>query len=287
MKKLILFLIALTLFADTLPTTIMHPARLMFYSIYPTDTATHNSLTLTFTETNDYEKEPVYYLDYELSALTLIAQKRVASDTSIRIIAPLYYVWGGFMDAPLDAFHNATGTLHGYRHNEDGKNRVHLYYGYAHKSSPYGAFGNIQVEVKQHFTLFGLDQALICGLKLPTASKSSGFGSGKTDLMLGWIAQKGEFTLGLNLAYMGSFHIPNASVKRLHYFATLTWQHGNWLIDYRFASSPFSSSYVQFDSSSNIVDIAYKKGRWRFFVSENLAPFYNSPDLTLGIVYTF
>jgi hypothetical protein len=282
-----LTLSALFALADMLPTTIMHPSRLTFYSIYPTDTSVKDLATFTFSQTNDYEKEPVYYLDYELSALTIVTQKKLAKRRSIRFIVPLFYIWGGFMDPVLDQFHKITGTLHGYRHNEDGKNRVHFYYGYAHKSSPYATLGNVQIEFKQRFEALELHQAFICGIKLPTSSKSKGFGSGKTDLMLGWVAQKGDFTLNLNITYVGSFHIPSASARRFQYFATLGWRHGNWLVDYRFASSPFSSSYTQLDSPSNIVDVAYQKGRWRFFASENLSPFYNSPDFTLGVVYRF
>jgi len=229
-----------------------------------------------------YEKEEVYYLDYELTSATLLYRQQLGQNSAARIIVPLYYIWGGFMDAPLDLFHEVTGTLHDYEHNQDGRNRVHLIYGEAHHTSDYLALGNIELEYKRRISP---DLALKAGLKLPTAKRADGFGSSKIDLMAGLIAR--PFSLEIDATYLGKATFNAASTKRFVYYATLTYTRGPWSLDYRFASSPFNSPYPQYDSSSNVVDVAYTKGRYTFFVSENMAPFYNTPDFTFGVIVRF
>jgi len=271
--------------ADPIPTPIYHPARIAFYAIYPDDLSTKTQKRLILAETNDYEKEdPLYYLDYELTSVTLIYQKELDEKKALRFILPIHYVWGGFMDAPLDLFHEVTGTLHDYEHNEDGQNHVHIIYGEAYRTSDYLALGNIELEYKRRISP---DLALKAGLKFPTAKRADGFGSSKIDLMAGLIARRGPFSLEIDATYLGKATFNAASTKRFVYYATLTYTRGPWSVDYRFASSPFNSPYPQYDSVSNAVDVAYTKGRYTFFVSENMAPFYNTPDFTFGVIVHF
>ncbi len=72
-------LLWLTLFfclADPIPAPIYHPARIAFYAIHPDDLSVKTSTGLILAETNDYEKEEVYYLDYELTSVTFISPKK-------------------------------------------------------------------------------------------------------------------------------------------------------------------------------------------------------------------
>ncbi|BCD61008.1 MULTISPECIES: DUF3187 family protein [unclassified Nitratiruptor] len=303
MKKFFtLFLLSITLFAaQPLLTTTMHPFRLAFYSFYPQnpqiwqDEKWHTQLSLS--ETNDYDEEKAYLIDYEITTLTLAFSKNTNGNAQFRIILPAYSINGGFLDSFLNWFHRATATLPS-AHNQYGNNKVHFFFGSIHKTSSYATFGNVQLEYTHRlpWTIKGVQQALHFGIKLPTAKKNSGFGSGKTDTMIGWLGYK-KFTkssllLNIQAAKIGKYTQGNiAKSKKYLYTLYAQWQKpvsfGKVLLGYRFLSSAYDSPYASIDSCSNIVTLGLAT-HWFgkqtiIFLNENLAPFRGAPDITIGI----
>ncbi len=297
---LILFCIS-AIAGEPLFTTIQHPNRLRFYSVYPQSATIDKKFlaNIALYETNDYEKENDLYFDMEITTLQMIVGYAPDDTLQIRAIVPIYHIYGGFMDNFLDWFHDTTGLLNGKRHDIDGKNRV--FYTLDHlfaKKSPYTVWGNIQIEAKRVFpSFFDISQALAFGIKLPTSASLDGFGSGKADIMIGWLAQKrwqdDTLWINCNIVRNGEYHLDSlASSRDIGYFFYLGWEHRyqkdrSWYLAYRYASSPFRSSHNAMDSVSNVIDLAWRIENFDLFISENLAPFYNSPDITIGVAYSF
>ncbi len=284
MKALLSFAFASLLYADTLVTGIFHPAQMGTFTPLPQPLEIKSRTVVSLSETNDYEKEPPYYhLDYELTTLLILKEIPLNATSSMTMILPLHRFWGGFMDDPLDSFHNATGTLHGYRHNEEGKNRLLIDYGPIHQRGSFATLGDAQIYYKKRLGSY----AIVASLKLPLHTKSKFFGSKKLAFGAGAIYKKGPLTLNLHITYNPKVTLAYATTKKLRYFAIASYRYGRWLAEYRFGSSPFHSKVPQFDSISNTLSLAYSLGAWRFFISENLAPFYNTPDFTIGVNYRF
>ncbi|BAF70834.1 DUF3187 family protein [Nitratiruptor sp. SB155-2] len=303
MKKILtLVVLSFTLFAtQPLLTTTMHPFRLAFYSFYPQnseieeDKKWHTQINLS--ETNDYDEEKAYLIDYEITALTLSLSKKINSNAQFRIILPAYYINGGFLDSFLNWFHRATDTLPS-AHNRYGNNKVHFFFGSIHKTSSYATLGNVQLEYTHRlpWDVIGAKQALHFGVKLPTATKNSGFGSGKTDVMVGWSACKAladsSILLNMQAAKIGRYTQGNiAKSKEYLYSLYAQWQKsvsfGNFLLGYRFVSSAYDSPYSSIDSCSNIITLGlgthWFGKKTTIFLDENLAPFRGAPDITIGI----
>ncbi len=307
MKKFLLLFISLFCFAkeSTILTTTMHPFRLAEYAFYPSSTSIPKDrqwhYRLAISETNDYNKESRYFFDYEMTALTLQAQKALSSQSKLRILIPYYYVHGGFMDSFLNWFHRATNTLQ-TPHNQYGNNKVFWEFGSIKKDSSFSTLGNIQIQTQLFLQkrFFGWKQAVLLGLKLPTASKSSGIGKGKTDIMGGWALYKKDdrnsWLINLWIARIAPFHLTqNTTSRPLLYSLYLQWtkDFGNaqLLLGAKHISSGYHCACNDIDSSSNEIVLGWKRkifGKETIvFLSENLAPFYTSPDITFGIDISF
>ncbi len=276
---------------EPLFTSIQHPIRLSFYALYPQSTKIEKQFLLGWYESNDFENENISLIDFEITTLALSYTHPYSDTSSFRIIVPIHYVWGGFMDKPLDWFHDATGLLNGSEHNIYGDNKTYYKIGsYLDSKGPFGMLGNIQIENTTLLPLawYGAKYALSAGIKFPTNTKK-GFSSKRADFALTFIAQKDPFLLNLSLLYLGSFHLGSyASSRNFAYSAYLGYQYKKWVIEFRYLSSFFKAKYSTLDSDSNVLNIAYNiNKKVRFFVSENLQPFYGSPDFTIGVTYNF
>ncbi|WP_456390010.1 DUF3187 family protein [Hydrogenimonas sp.] len=307
---------ALFLQADTfgpLEATIQHPARLQFYAPYPEgcDIADDDKLHVGvgLFQTNDYEKERHYFLDYGLATLQLSTIYAYGNRSEIRVILPVHHIYGGFMDNALDRFHTVTGTLNGSRHNLEGKNRVHIRV-FDHDGSPlidkegaYTVLGNLQIEHKTllPFHAYGIRHAVTVGIKIPLSKKKDGFSTEKVDAMAGWLTQKvwenDALFANFNVVKTGTYRMGSIlKSKPLLYFAYLGYERRtaadrSWLFEYKFASSPYRSDDNSIDASSNVVDIVwrhrFKGNKLDVFISENLSPFKNTPDFTIGVRYGY
>ena len=293
MKKLLfLSILLLPLLAkEPLSFALQHPSRLAYYSLYAQSPHVQKgwSGSMTLMQTNDYEEETIYLLDYGLATLQLDLRYGLDDTSQLRLIAPVHYVYGGFLDGFLDWFHSATGTLNGNSHNRYGKYKVHIHFAEVSKDSPFFSPGNIQIQYKRALG----PCALIFGLKLPTAHKSKSLGTGHPDVAVEITGEKAlnDSTLlwQLSVARIGEFRFADfGKSRRWIYEATVEWQYEKWQIQYRFSSSPYRSDYKVVDSISNVLNIGYALNhKTTLFVSENLPPFYNSPDITFGIRYDF
>ncbi|BCD68831.1 DUF3187 family protein [Nitratiruptor sp. YY09-18] len=290
-KILFLILCSLSLFAAPLQFAIQHPWRMAFYPLTPTDTTVKKSTTFTFTETNDYENEEHLILDYELSTLTLTQTYNLDTTKAVTLHLPLCQIWGGFMDKPLDWFHDVTGLLNGEEHNIKGDNRVFIDFGNIHQNSPYAFIGNATFEFKQLLPWHpkSTNFAYRVGIKIPTAPKSSGFGTKKVDYLVGFIGSYKKWLYNIDLLYLGKNRITNlAKSKRWAYSLYLFYSYKKWEISWRYISSFYTSDHDWFDSPSQIVNVTYQlNDRWSIFASENLTPFYGSPDFTIGAQLKF
>ncbi len=295
MKRLFAFVFVVTsLFsAEPLSFALQHPARLAFYSLYAQSPSIKRGLSsyVTLMQTNEYEEEKVFFLDYGLATLQLDFRYGINEDSQLRLIAPIHYIYGGILDGFLDWFHSTTDTLHS-AHNRYGKYRVHIHYGDVSKNSPFFSLGNIELQYKKALHL-DFPAAIVFGMKLPTAAKSNHLGSGRFDFALEFIASKKfeEFSLltHLSIASLGSFHLKDfAKSRRWIYEGVFEMRYKKWQLQYRFSSSPYRSSYKELDAISNTLNIGYAlTPNLTLFISENLAPFYNSPDITFGLTYRF
>ncbi len=292
MKKLFWMVLAtLALNAAPLHFSIQHPWRMAFYPLIPTTPAIEDSATVSIVETNDFQNEKELLLDYELTTLALTLSKKLDDKQALSLHIPFCRVWGGFMDAPLDWFHDATGLLNGAVHNIEGENRVILDFGTTHKRSSYSFLGNATITYKRLLVWhpFGADTAYRIGIKLPTAPKNSGFWTKRIDYLASLLVKYSDFVCNIDLLYLGRYNLAkSARAKRFAYSFYLDYTYAKWLFSWRYVSSYFSSRYAWFDTPSNVVSIAYSIDKHvRLFLSDNLAPFYGSPDFTIGVEIAF
>ena len=293
MRKFWLLLLSVSLFAiEPLLTTINHPIRLAFYNLYPNDAKIAHRFSLTWSEANDYENEDIYLLDYELASVTFGLEMPISKTESLRIILPIHYIYGGFLDGVLDWFHDATGLLNGTVHNIYGDNKVHYQIGNILSiHSPYTILGNIELEYKKrlNFHPFNSNCALVFGIKLPGSPKDRGFSSAKMDYSLIGIIEKENLLANISITRLGRVHLGEYAVsQKLLYSLYIGYQYKRWLFEYRFVSSAFKSQYSTIDSASNVINIAYRFNKHlRAFITENLSPFYGSADFTIGLAYNY
>ena len=296
MKKFI-FVLALFSFAlarEPLSFAPQHPARLAYYSLYAQSPDIHQggSAYITLMQTNEYEEERIFFLDYGLATLQFDLRYGLDEYSQLRLIAPFHYVYGGFLDGVLDWFHSVTGTLNGNSHNRYGKYKVHVHFGDVSKDSPFFSTGNIQIQYKQQLP-FPIPSAIVIGIKIPSAQKSRHLGSGHLDVAAEVTAKKRVYDSTLlfqaSVARIGEFRLGDfAKSRRWIYEAIIEWQYEKWQLQYRFSSSPYRSDYKEVDSISNVINIGYALTKnLTIFASENLSPFYNSPDITFGLTYSY
>ncbi len=318
MKKIAIFFVFCALFLQAasfgpLDAAIQHPTRLRVYAIYPEsceiadDGKIHGSIGLF--QTNDYEKEDHYLLDFGMATLQMSGSYAYSDRAQIRLTLPVHHLYGGFMDNALDWFHSFTGSLNGARHNEEGKNKIAIQaidpdgHVLIDKHAPYTVLGNLQIEHKYllPFRTFGMHHAVTFGVKVPLSDKKDAFSTEKPDYMAGWLMQKNwrddALFVNFNVVKLGKFSIGSlAHSLSFGYFAYVGWEHllgggRSWLLEYKFASSPYHSAYHTIDSQSNVIDLVWRhrlgKNKLDLFISENLAPFYNSPDFTIGASLRF
>jgi len=277
---------------DPIPTTIIHPFRQMFYAFYG-DLAKLSSeeeakFTLSLMETNDYDSSPPYFFDYEVTSLVLLATQRIER-VQFRLIVPMHYVYGGFLDPFLDAFHDITNTLKS-KHNIYGKNRVKIDFYSIHEDSPFFSFGNIELEAKTPIPNPYLDAAVSVGVKFPTGTKKL-FSSKKPDYMAGLYLYKEiggvALNFNFNMACLSKVEFDDVKSERMLYSYLLSLVYEEYVLEFRHITSPFISPHRSLSSNSNVINLGYRFKNFEFFLSENIAPFYGSPDITFGINYRF
>ena len=307
---------ALLLTADDfgpLEATIQHPARLQFYAPYPEgcDIAKEGDLYfgVGLFQTNDYEKERHYLLDYGLATLQLSARYAYSDRSQIRVTVPIHHIYGGFMDNLIDGFHTVTNTYNGSEHNAEGKFRVQMRLidrdgsVLIDKDSSYTVPGNLQIEHKTllPFQTYGIRHAATLGLKIPLSKKEDGFSTEKVDAMVGWLMQKtwenDAIFANVHLVKTGTYRMGSILKSRpLLYFAYLGYERRtaadrSWFLEYKFASSPYRGGDDSIDTYSQVVDLVWRHrlrgNRLDIFISENLSPFENTPDFTIGVRYGY
>ena len=254
--------------------------------------APHKNLQILAAESNEFENEEIVLADLEMTTLRIVYEHPLSSASSLRVSVPFHVVWGGFMDEPLDWFHDATGLLNGAEHNIYGDNEVHYRIDSLFtKDNSYSFVGDVTLEYKHALPWkpFGTALAAQLGCKLPTAPKYSHMASRKMDVALALGAQKDRWIANLWVARIGEKRLGDyARSHRLMAGAYLAYSYKRWQFAYRFATAPYESRYTTLSSVANVVDISYTfPGGLTLFATENLAPFYTTMDFTLGVRYNF
>lgn len=306
MKKYILLLTLLTnLFAETLEIPIQHPASIMVYNFTSKDTEIKDRVKVSLFESNIFEVSDKHKIDFELTTLNLNYSKVINENSQIDITVPIHYVWRGFLDKPLHEFHNLVNqSTSRDRHNES-KNRVNLSIlngEILNVDSSYLSLSNIQIEHKIYLDRYKkFDIALIYGAKVPLAEgKSKYFTTGKIDFMGGvifdYIRENYKMTFNTLFSYNSNYSLKNIIESRdfrasLFFGYEREFLSGDFMFEYQINTSPFKSTLKGYDKIVHILNLGYreklKSGHITYFISENLEPFKNSPDLTIGMSYSF
>ena len=291
MKKLWLWMVASALWAfEPSFTTIDHPFRLMFYAPFAQSCSHDDHLEMAWSESNDYEDHKDVLLDMEIATLRARITHLLGDETSGWMEWGVHYVYGGFLDRPLDTFHDLTHTLGNRIHNAYGVNHVNYRLGsFLAKDHPYVTPANLQLGIKHTVWWQETQWGVMGGVKLPTAPKKDGFGSGKPDFMMGLIIEHDPWLLNLQAIRAGKSDIGNlARSRRWIYSLYLGFSYHDWLLELRSITSPFRSGKKVLDSCSNVINLAYNiTNDLQIFATENLAPFFGSADFTVGMSYRF
>ena len=271
-------------------TTIDHPFRLMFYAPFAQNCSHENGIEFAWSESNDYEDHGDVLLDMEIATLRTRITRVLGDTMSGWMEFGIHYVYGGFLDRPLDTFHNLTHTLGNRIHNAHGTNHITYRLGsYLAKHTPSVTPTNLQLGLKHTSSWYNLKWGVMGGVKFPTSPKKDGFGSGKPDYMIGFIMERDPWLFNFQAIRAGRSTIGNLATSR-RWICTLYlgFTYYNWLFEFRSISSPFRSDKKVFDSCSNVINLAYNiTNDLQIFVTENLAPFFGSADFTIGISYQF
>ncbi len=186
--------------SEPLPVMQMNPAMLRFFDPAPDSAQTETAKQRTIVLNQHYASifladtlpAPSRYLaDMELYIAELQFNYAISQNLAGRITTPLFYSHKGFLDHTIYQFHKTFGLPDGGR-----SLRVHNSYGYRFVGATDGwnasqrwELGNINMRLKYRtFHDDTLDLALLAGIKLPTASKSRGWGSNNSDLAVGAVA---------------------------------------------------------------------------------------------------
>ncbi len=289
-------------------TTVNYPPQMMFLSFSP-DTVSvvekgemKYSLNVEYSNVFQYQEksENSIICDLEMMNVTGIFTYGILENLQWDIHLPIIFVGGGFLDTPIDSFHKTLNLPRGERRHAS-KNKVR----YRLKVDGKDVFdvhntdvlqGNISSFIKWKT---GENWALRGGIKLPTAAKSKGFGSRKVDVGLDFIFEKKIFPsvnihTNLNYTYIGE---PSFVHTRHYRFGgsfgvnALLTKNTHIITQYSFLQSPFRTGLRKLDKVSHQITggVRYKKrGRCMdIFITEDIAPYATTPDITIGTTLIF
>ncbi len=291
-----------------LATTVNYPPQMMFLSFSPDTVSvvkkgkTKYSLNVEYSNVFQRQENSKNSIicDLEMMNVTGIFAYGILENLQWDIHLPIIFVGGGFLDGPIDSFHETLNLSRGerrhasknkvrYRLKVDGKDVFDV-----HKTGVLQ--GNISSFIKWRM---GENWALRGGIKLPTAAKSKGFGSKKVDIGLDLafehaILPSVNMHSNLNYTYIGE----PSFVHTKHYRcggsfginASLT-KNTHIITQYSFLQSPFRTGLRKLDKVSHQITggIRYKKeGRCiDIFITEDITPYSTTPDITIGAALTF
>jgi hypothetical protein len=218
----------------------------------------------------------------------------------VRASIPFYVMYGGFLDGFISGFHQAFGFPNAGRENFPNDEFHYLYRkdgeSVLDRNDSAAAFGDLTVQIKKALMVKDRNELAVRGaVKLPTGSRESLTGSGKTDFALGLLLSRVGRRFGgyfnINFAWLGK---PDGLETRNHlsFMGAFDWRLKPTLaalIQYQHQARFLRSEIPVLDQSGRqlVLGLRWRRsGRnqfeWRF--AEDLSS--TAPDFTFGFQWT-
>jgi len=217
------------------------------------------SLSHTSVYVTEYNSSWTVNMDFELTELAIRLKKRIVDRTEIGLDVPFYRFTEGFLDRPLENFHNALGTGDYGRHERPYNEFLYELKRYGqliiNAKNDTSGIGDMRLTVKRGLT-DGLPLVSLMGsLELPTGDAKAGFGNGSYD---GSLALLVDIDLGktyrgygnVGAVFPGALKGYQTIPMRTSYYAgfgaeAAWWEHFSIIAQTLVASSPYPSTGIR------------------------------------------
>jgi hypothetical protein len=243
------------------------------------------------------------HLDLEMTELRMKYRKEVGAIGEVSVEVPVMSFDSGFMDGPLESYHNAFG-FSDYGRSTRPKNEF-LYEVKRNGSIVARAgdgsvgLGDIRLSIKKEILKGDPVLSLKADLELPTGSASKGFGSGSIDGGVGLLAEKrlGEkFNAYANLGvvFPGDLKAVDTIGMKDYFYAgaaieAAMWRHFGLIGEVLFQTSPFP--HTDIGSVDRVCALVVLGGRYssgkdsmEFSLTED-ANTAGAPDVIFNLTY--
>jgi len=206
-------------------------------------------------------------MDLELTELAIRLKKRLNDRLEIGLEVPFLRPTEGFLDRPLENFHNALGTGDYGRHERPYNTFLYevMYQGkpVILPESDKSGIGDTRLTLKQQITYSSPMVSLMGSLELPTGDAKTGYGNGSYD---GSLAVLVDIDLGktyrvygnAGAVFPGALKGYQTIPMRTSYFAGLGaeaawWDHFSIIVQTLVASSPYPNTGIRQVDSTGVL----------------------------------